>query len=191
MLRDRRPSFEDSEEGDVPKYVYAHKSCIRRNLVVIADGPSSIQRGAEPRELHRELSAVARMSSQEVSISKEVVASVLSNWYRTVYAANCSFRPLLVWLRKHPMVRSEDTLYGALNITSEEVARCVSACKRQTMELSKQAEFRRQSVHSRVEAYKQECVAELRIWLGKGYTKWRTVEDLEDLDSNILTSIGS
>ena len=190
MLRDCRAAMEDTEECIIPNYVYAHRSCIRKNLVMLTDGANSIQRGAEPRDLHRELSAVSQFNPRSVVINKDSVVDALSLWYKTAYMSRRSFRPQLVWLRNHPMVRPEDTLYGALKITNDEVNQSVLASNEQSREVSVQAEARKKTVTSRIEMHKQQCVAELRVWLGKGHTRWRTVEDLEDFDKNIMTSIG-
>ena len=189
MIRDCRVAMEDSEECIVPNYAYAHRSCIRKNLVMLID-TTSIQRGAEPRELHRELSAVAQLNPRNVVINRKTVMESISTWYKTAYANKRAFGPQLVWLRNHPLVRPEDTLYGSMKITNDEVNQSLVAASAHSRDVSVQAEVRRRSVVSRIELHKQQCLSEFRLWLGKGHTRWRTVEDLEELDDNIMSSIG-
>lgn len=191
MTRSVRPVVEeDVESCIVPRYVFAHRSCIRKHLVMLTDGNTSIQRGTEPRSLHRELSAVSQMNPKNIVITKESVMNAMSAWYKVAYASRLQFGPQLVWLRPHPLVRTEDTLYGAMKITNEEVKQSVMAANAHSNEMALQASVRRKSVVSRVEQHTNHCIADLRLWLGKGHTRWRSVEDLEGFHKNIMSSIG-
>ena len=176
-----RVFVEDSEQCAVPKCVFGHTACIRKHLVLLSD--SGPQRGAEPRELQRELCAVAEFCGVEAT--RGAFMERASEWFKAVYADRHGSQ--LVWLRPHPLVRPEDTLYGALGVSEAEVRRAVAA---RSGEVARQAEVRRKIVASRVEQHTRQCVAELRLWLGKGLTRWRSVEDLEDLHEDIMSSVG-
>jgi len=189
------PLVQDSEqENMVPSYVFAHPSCQRKHMVVICSGEANpIQRGSEPRDLHRELAAVSSMNSRGIVVNRAAAIEALSPWYRAMYAPPNGhfFRPpIMVWLREHPLVRSEDTLYGALGLDQEDVKRCVDAMNAQTLELYNQSEQRRVNIAKKAQEIAEATQAEVRVWLGKGLTRWRSIEDMDAFHPDMVKTTG-
>lgn len=186
----RESTMQDDEQHVIPGYVFGHRSCIRKHIVMLSEGSSAIQRGSEPKELHKELSAVSQMNNRKVTIDKKAVIDRISCWYKTAYLQSSTNGLVFVWLRPHPMVKLEDTLYGSLNITEDDVQQSLMKAAAHANEVAIQADKRRKSVSARIEQHTNQCFVELRLWLGKGHTRWRCIEDLEDFHQNILSSIG-
>lgn len=184
----------DSEMANAaPEYVFAHKGCQRKHMVVLSSGRNFIQRCAEPRSLHRELSDVASVKPSGVGVDYAIVRNCMSPWFNRMYAAfdhrvaNC---PIVVWLGEHPRVRREDTLYGALGITKRDVALAVRVKASQDAESQRVLERRRMQCLKAKESLASTLQADLRLWLGKGRTRWRSIEDLDAFHPKLMSSTG-
>ena len=190
------PVQDSEQENMVPSYVFGHPSCQRKHMVVICSGKANpIQRGSEPRDLHRELAAVSSMNPKDIVVNRATAMEALSPWYRyrSMYAPpNAHFfrPPIMVWLREHPLVRSEDTLYGALGLTQQDVKQCVDAMNAQSLELYNQSEQRRVNIAKKAQEIAEATQAKVRVWLGKGLTRWRSIEDMDAFHHDMVKTTG-
>lgn len=180
---------EDSEKpSNTPTYTLSHESCQRKHMVMINQGNNPIPKGSEPRDLHRELYAVACSNPGGLEITRSTILSRSSAWYRSCLGNPRMAMPLLVWLRPHPRVRQEDTLYGALGITQEQVANAVRIQEEHNRIIREQSDARRLSVVKKTQELSRAYETEIRVWLGKGKTQWRNIEDLESIHEQMLSS---
>lgn len=176
-----------------PGYVFAHKGCQRRQMVVLTQSHNCIQRCAEPRSLHKELCDVASVKPRGVVIDYASVRNSMSPWFNRMYVAfdhgpaNC---PIVVWLGEHPRVRPEDTLYGALGITRQDVALALRVKANKEAKAREVLERRRAQCSKAKKSLASSLEAELRVWLGKGRTRWRSIEDLDAFHPKLLSSTG-
>lgn len=182
-------AMEDAENPrSVPCYTFSHSGCQRKHMVLIAPGSNPIPKGVEPRDLHKELYAVACSKPGGVCVDRTNVLSLMSKWYKSS-AGKCKIAmPLMVWLRPHPRVRDEDTLYGALNVTEDQVRDAVSKQEENWRTLRQQSDARRVVVAKKTQELSEAYEAEIRVWLGKGKTQWRDLEELQAVHSDILRS---
>lgn len=179
----------DSEETSIaPCYVFAHKSCQRKHMVVIADSAQPIQRCAEPRSLHKELCTVSHMNTKGIVIDYRTVKGAMSSWFNVMYAGKKYNAPIVVWLAEHSLVRKQDTLYGALGITKEDVEECLRAEAENAQSSHQQLEQKRAQLAQAKESMAAAFEADLRVWLGKGYTRWRSIEDMDSFHPRFLQS---
>lgn len=176
-----------------PGYVFAHKGCQRKHMVVLTQSHHSIQRCAEPRSLHKELCDVASVKPRGITIDYTSVRNSMSPWFNRMYAAfdhrtaNC---PFVVWLGEHPRVRPGDTLYGALGITRQDVALALQVKANKEAKAREVLERRRAQCSKAKESLASSLEADLRVWLGKGRTRWRSIEDLDAFHTKLLSSTG-
>jgi hypothetical protein len=179
----------DSEETSIaPCYVFAHKSCQRKHMVVITDSAQPIQRCAEPRSLHKELCTVSHMNKKGIVIDYRTVKGAMSSWFNAIYSGKKYNAPIVVWLAEHPLVRKQDTLYGALGITKEDVEECMRAEAENAQSSHQQLEQKRAQLAQAKESLAAAFEADLRVWLGKGYTRWRSIEDMDSFHPRFLQS---
>jgi hypothetical protein len=182
-------TVEDAEDPcSMPCYTFSHSGCQRKHMVVIAQGTSPIPKGVEPRELHKELYAVACSRPGGVSVDRQSVLSLMSKWYRSSAGKARFAAPLMVWLRPHHRVRVEDTLYGALGVTEEQVKSAVAKQEDHGKTMREQSDARRMTVARKTQELSEAYEAEIRVWLGKGKTMWRNLEELQGLHEDVLSS---
>jgi len=189
-------NVEDAEDmRHTPGYVFAHPICQRKHLVVITGGNNPIPKGAEPRDLHKELHAVSkyledasRLGPKTVSLSRQTVIDKMSKWYKCNALPRRASTPLMVWLRPHSRVHIEDTLYGALGVTQDMVDTAVERSTLHWSAMREQSDARRISVAKKTAELAEAYEAEIRVWLGKGKTRWRSIEDLEGVHESIMAS---
>ncbi len=210
IFKGTQPSYvSDSNIVDNdPVYLFAHAHCQKKHMVCVKGSFQAYEASPSSsvtwdRELHRELQAVQHLFTfnrrriedgtvETLHFSKQMVFSALSLWFTAMYEwqAACTTVPLWVWLRPHPLVNSGDTLYGALCISEEHVKLAMRQQEERnalSMALAFQRkEELRESRRRLARAYE----AELRVWLGKGKTRWRTIEHLEALNEDMLKSAG-
>ena len=173
----------------VPCYTLSHEHCQRKHLVIISSGPNPIPKGAEPRDLHRELSAVASFHPNVSDISRASVLPRMSPWFRSTVETSARLAtPILVWLRPHPRVNDEDTLYGALGLSTSDVKLAVRKADEHSQMLREQSAQRRTLVAKKTQELTEVYEAEIRVWLGKGKTQWRSIEELEGVHEDMLRS---
>lgn len=179
----------DAEETSIaPCYVFGHKSCQRKHMVVIADSAQPIQRCAEPRSLHKELCTVSHMNKKGIVIDYNTVKRAMSDWFNAMYAGKLYNAPIVVWLGEHSLVRKQDTLYGALGITRDDVDECMRAEAAIAQSSHQLLEHKRALVVQAREGLAATLGADLRVWLGKGYTRWRSIEDMDSFHPRFLQS---
>lgn len=172
-------------EAMIPSYTYAHTTCQRKHMVVIGKGSCGPRLcSSEPRALASELNALFAAEAVKWTSSDEVQAT-MSPWFRRV-----SHGRLIVWLRPHKLVRTEDTLYGAFSVSPAMVAKAVKAQDAIQAEMAAQLERRRSEAAKRAYELSVSNEAELRLWLGRGDTRWRTVEALEAEPWDLMKSTG-
>lgn len=182
-------TVEDAENPrSVPCYTFSHGNCQRRHMVMIAPGSNPIPKGVEPRDLHKELYAVACSKPGGVTIDRQSVSSLMSKWYRSSAGKPRVPVPLVVWLRPHPRVRVEDTLYGALGVTSQQVQTAVEIQEESNRLQREQSDARRATVAKKTQELSEAYEAEIRVWLGKRKTQWKNLEELQGLHEDILIS---
>jgi len=188
------PFVSDCEMMSIaPCYVFAHKGCQRKHMVVLTQSHNSIQRCAEPRSLHKELCDVASVKPRGIIIDYTSVRNSMSPWFNRMYAAfdrrgaNC---PIVVWLGQHPRVQPDDTLYGALGITRQDVASALEVKAIKEATAHEVMERRRAQCSKAKDLLASSLEAELRVWLGKGRTRWRSIEDLDAFHPKLLSSTG-
>jgi len=186
----RSSSLDDNYGCIVPQYTFSHPMCNRKHLVCISNGAQPVQRGAEPRELHKELSAVVQMNPRNTRINRDSVFARLSPQYKINYEQKMDSAPMMVWLRPHPLVEFEDTLYGAVGITNQEVKESVRALDAHNDRLSRQAAAKRQRLAKRMDHISRQFFADIRVWLGKGHTRWRSIEDVTAFHPQMMSSMG-
>lgn len=174
--------------GGMPDYTLAHASCQRKHMVLVGSNASRAPRTAEQKDLHRELAAVSAFVSQAADVSRTSLLPVMSRWYRNNVDCMRFRGSIWVWLRPHERVRADDTLYGALDITEEDVKVAVRKNDELSIVLRKQDEQRRISIASKTKELTALYKAEVRVWLGKGKTRWRCIEDLELFHEDMLSS---
>lgn len=170
-------------------FAFAHHYCQRKHVAVLNCGVAALPKTGEPRDVQKELHAVHRFhcrSSPDVW-SRDLVLGNLSNWYRA-HAAPRSFGPIHVWMRRHPAVRDEDTLYGALGISDNDVSAALELQTQLAIAMKQQLEERRLAVARKTQELAEAYEADLRVWLGRGRTRWRSVEDIDALHVEILSS---
>ena len=195
------PVVEDAEDTrHAPEYAFGHRACQRKHMVAITTGQSCASTSKvmginSPLFLHKELSAVARLLEDDIttpSITRANVLSRISDWY----IFNASLRnvqlprstTILVWLRPHSRVAPEDTIYGAFKITDAMVENAVDLMESRLRMLREQSNARKLSVMKKTLELTEACEVELRIWLGKGKTRWRSIEELEGVHESIMAS---
>jgi hypothetical protein len=186
-------NVEDAENmRHTPGYVFAHPLCQRKHLVVITAGQTPIPKGAEPRDLHKELHAVSRFleesGSSRVTVCRETVVENMSKWYKCNVIPRRNTTPLMVWLKPHSRVNPEDTLYGAFGVTQDMVETAVERTAVHWRAMREQSDARRISVAKKTAELTEAYEAELRVWMGKGKTRWRSIEDLQGLHESIIPS---
>lgn len=202
ILKNQHAFFHDAHQScGEPVYAFAHIRCQKKHMVCIKgkwDQCDVVRIAEEPRELHRELQAVHHLLKLEtpeegtVFFSKKLAFCALSSWFRCVqlWQSHITDIPLLVWLRPHPLVRREDTLYGALDITEAHVTLALRQQEERyalgAMQAIRRIEELRENRMRLARAYE----AELRVWLGKGKTRWRTIEHAEAMHEDLLKSAG-
>lgn len=202
ILKNQHGAFHDAHQAcGEPVYAFAHIRCQKKHMVCIKgawDQCDAVRTAEEPRELHRELQAVhhlLKLETQEegtVFFSKKLVFRALSSWFRCVqlWQAHIADMPLLVWLRPHPLVRREDTLYGALDITEAHVTLALRQQEERSALGAMQAIRRQEELRENRVRLARAYEAELRVWLGKGKTRWRTIEHAEAMHEDLLKSAG-
>lgn len=179
----------DAEESSIaPCYVFGHKSCQRKHMVVVADSIQPIQKCSEPRSLHKELCTVSHTNKKGIVIDYSTVKNAMSSWYNALYAGKKYNVPIVVWLSEHPLVRRQDTLYGALGITREDVDECMRAEAESALSSHQQLEQKRAQLAQAKECTAAAFKADLRVWLGRGYTRWRSIEDMDAFHPRFLQS---
>lgn len=185
-------NIEDAEGmRHTPGYVFAHPLCQRKHIVVIMNGHPSIPKGTEPRDLHKELHAVSHLLEEgplQIAITRQAVTDRMSKWYKCNALPRRNTTPLMVWLRPHSRVNPEDTLYGAFGITQDIVDTAMERTVVHSRTVREQSDARRISVAKKTAELTEAYEAELRVWLGKGKTRWRSIEDLERVHESIMAS---
>ncbi len=180
---------EDREEGkNVPLYTHAHTTCQRRHMITLSNGQQPLPRSLEPRDLHRDAVAVAALRPSGKTIDRTTVLPLLSKWYRVVAQPRYAL-PIHVWLHPHPRVHSDATVFGALGVTAEQVRAAVDRHMEQLARAAKAADQRRHQLQKRAQELADAYCAELCIWLGKGRTRWRNMDELESMHENVLQSL--
>lgn len=181
---------EEHNAKNAPEYVFAHPLCQRRHLVSITDGPHGVPKGGEPRDLHRELDAVSNLLSEtrNEAVSRAGALPKLSGWYRCNVWDRPAPLPLMVWMRPHDRVKAADTLYGALGVTPDFARGAVQRMEEHSRSIREQANARRASVAKKAVELTEVYEAEIRVWLGKGKTRWRSLEHLEGVHECIMAS---
>ena len=182
--------IEDSEKRDTtPPYTLSHESCQRKHMVMLTHGNNPIPKGTEPRDLHRELYAVACSNPVGgLDITRSTIVSRSSVWYQSFMVSQRMATTFLMWLRPHPRVRQEDTLYGAMGVTQEQVRTALRTQEEKNRTLRDQSHARRIVVAKKTQELSRAYETEIRVWLGKGKTQWRNIEDLESMHEHMLIS---
>lgn len=185
-------NIQDAENThNAPCYVFAHLRCQRKHTVTITSGETAIPNGTEPRELHNELRAVARMleeSSPQITVSRQTVVDKMSEWYKCNALPRKDTAALIVWLRPHSRVNPKDTLYGAFGVTRQMIEKAAEHKASQWRAMREQSEAKRMGLSMKMKELTETYEAELRVWLGKGKTRWRSIEDLEVVHDSIMSS---
>jgi hypothetical protein len=202
ILKGQTTAYYDAHQAcGEPVYAFAHINCQKKHMVCIKgpwDQCDAVRTTEEPRELHRELQAVhhlLKLETQEegtIFLSKKLALYALSPWFKCVqlWQAHITDMPLWVWLRPHPLVRKEDTLYGALGITAMQVMLAVREQEERSALAAQQAFRRKEELRENRKRLARAYEAELRVWLGKGKTRWRTIEHAEAMHEDLLKSAG-
>jgi len=194
---DQMPSFDDSERPEIaPCYCIAHDQCQRKHMVCVpvAKRPRRtviIHRAGPAASPQDEMAAVFHFSESTPELSRSTVLPRLSAWYRSrVPDAQRRDAPILVWLKAHPLVRERDTLYGALGITPDLAEAAMARREKVAREQREAIDERRRALARKTEELSSIYEAELRLWLGKGRTRWRTIEQLDACHADMLSSAG-
>ena len=85
-------------------------------------------------------------------------------------------------------MREQDTRYGALGIAPGDVEEALQLRAKHLQEYREGMEERRRVLARKTEQLSNIYEAELRLWLGKGRTRWRTIEHLEACHEDMLSS---
>ena len=192
----RRSYAEDSAHthSQVPAYVFAHPCCLKKHMVTLASGNNPISRALEPRELQKEIAIVEQMHPAHLKFEVGHVTAHMSMHFFLTYFSLCNNGnndfTMLVWLRPHPLVEAKDTLYGAFGITDANVKECIDLLEAQKAHMARQAKLKRQWFRKRMKDIKLHFFGEMRTWLGKGYTRWRSFDDVLGFHPQILSSMG-
>lgn len=200
------PMVEDTEYPKLcPLYTFAHRVCQRKHVVTITESRPQFVRvkNNQQEENDRELVALSHMASnQSIHIPEQAFTTnyllpKMSDWYRiashSVYcnstATNADHRHgMVVWLRPHKRVKPEDTLYGALLIYPDLVVKALNYYADHLVQLRDLTLARRLSVKKRTEELTGAYEADVRLWLGKGKTRWRSIEELQCVHESIMSS---
>lgn len=185
----RAAHVEDREEGShTPLYTHAHATCQRKHMITLSNGQQPLPRSLEPRDLHRDAVAVASLRPNGKAVDRSTVLPLLSKWYRVVAQPRYSL-PIHVWLHPHPRVHDEATVFGALGVTTEQVRDAVHSHSMQVAQATKAADQRRQQLQKRAQELADAYCAELCLWLGKGKTRWRNMDELASMHENVMHSL--
>lgn len=198
------PIVEDAECPKLcPLYTFAHRVCTRKHVVTITESlPHFVRvKNNHQEENERELVALSHMASNEnIHIPKQAftvkyLLPKMSDWYRIAsHSVHCNSTAtnarhgMVVWLRPHKRVKPEDTLYGALGIRPDLVTEALNYYADHLVQLRALTLARRLSVKKRTEELTGAYEADVRLWLGKGKTRWRSIEELQCVHECIMSS---
>tara|TARA_B100001094_G_scaffold86364_1_gene82727 strand:- start:5889 stop:7334 length:1446 start_codon:yes stop_codon:yes gene_type:complete len=200
------PMVEDTECVELcPLYTFAHRVCQRKHVVTITESRPHLVRAKSnhQEENERELVALSHMASNEnIHIPEQAFTTSyifprMSDWYRiasrSVYCNSMVTNPdrrhgMVVWLRPHKRVKFEDTLYGALLICPDLVVKALNYHADHLLQVRDLTLARRLSVKKRTEELTGAYEADVRLWLGKGKTRWRSLEELQCVHECIMSS---
>jgi hypothetical protein len=187
-------TIEDAEDPrHVPVYTFAHTACQRKHMVNLHHAHHTVAPRGEQPDLHRELHALLKMMHGTAKvITRDNILPRMSEWYHVSGNANpesVGIRDaLLVWLKPHNRVKPEDTICGALGINKNTVLEAIKQHDENSNRIRDLALARRLSVQKRTAELTSAYEAELRVWLGKGKTRWRSLEDLMCVHPCIMSS---
>lgn len=200
------PMVEDAEYPRLcPSYTFAHRACQRKHMITITESRLQTVRvkNSHQEENEREVVALSHMAHNEnmhlpkQAFTTSYIFPQMSDWYRiascSVYcnsvATDADHRHgMVVWLRPHERVKTEDTLYGALRIFPDLVVKALSYYAHHLVQLRDLTLARRLSVKKRSEELTGAYEADVRLWLGKGKTRWRSIEELQCVHECIISS---
>ena len=200
------PMVEDTECPRLcPLYTFAHRACQRKHVIEITESRPQIVRVKTnyQEENEREVVALSHMARNEnihlpeQAFTTNYIFPKMSDWYRIAsYSVYCNTAAtdadhrhgMVVWLRPHERVKPEDTLYGALRIYPDLVTKALNHYTRHLVQLRDLTLARRLSVKKRTEQLTGAYEADVRLWLGKGKTRWRSIEELQCVHECIMSS---
>lgn len=185
-------SMADSE-CFAPCYAIAHEQCQRKHMVIVPVAPRrvapipGIATGGRDGP-QAQLAAVAAYCDAVPEIARDVVIEKLSPWYKARMPAAPLRGGIAVWLQEHPLVSDPDTLYGALGVSATDAREAVRRRDERLREYRNSLQERRRVLLRKTEQLSAAHEGELRLWLGRGRTRWRSIEQLAAFHEDMLAS---
>lgn len=170
-----------------PCFTFSHSYCEKKHLFAFpSKSTKSINgvRSAGSSEIHNEVYSVCSYKGIEMSHSD--VMDRMPAWYTSQnWAESCVF---VVWARPHPRVRRCHTLYDVLGVTEDDLQQAALAEEEQKRRFRDAMEMRRMAVESKAAELASVSEGEIRVWLGKGKTRWRSIEDIAAFHKDCIAS---
>jgi hypothetical protein len=180
---------QQAERENTKQITLSHASCERSNVLSIQCYRVRGMLGSQKvfvSDIHKEAATVC--SYKGINLCLQTVKKELSEYYHTCIPCDPEQTYIGVWVRPHPRVSEKDTLYQALKITSKDVEDAENyeeGCKQQ---FKNNMETRKMAVENKAIELANVSEAEVRVWLGKGKTRWRSIEDLMTFHRDAIVS---
>lgn len=189
LCNTRISTSQQAERENSKQMTLSHASCERNHVLSIQCYRTRGLLGMQKvffSDAHKEAATVC--SYKGINLCLQTVKKDLSDYYSTCIPCHPDQTSIGVWVRPHPRVKDSDTLYHALNITSKDIEDAENyeeGCKQQ---FKNNMENRKMAVESKAIELARVSEAEVRVWMGKGKTRWRSIEDLVMFHKDSITS---
>ena len=180
----RKIAIEDAEANYRSYYTFSHSKCEKAHTVLLNHRPKSTDN-----ESQIEMGAVLALihgNEHDTEHSTDLIAS-MSSWFR-FKQKNTQTKTIRIWLKPESHVNAQDTLYGRLRIKNSDVRSAMLMRKTHHKNLANAATLHKHNIQRHLRSISDKNKCELRIWLGKGKSIWRTLEELDCFHPDFVSS---